>query len=310
MKSKILFPWKRKTKWSIDLQEHQIRMTLSEIHQYHLTVLHTATIAIDSFTRHNWQEFFMELRGIDQGNAADLSVCLPEVGLLIKPLPEYPYLTKKELGHALGIFQEQVLPWPRKNSLRAIQLLPETDLQRKQENHSCGYLYALELTPYHGFFEQITVFDYVIVGIALRSQLYLDSLKKSITGGDLFLLEFFRERVRCHLFQQGTLTHYRDFPVEKIYREYEIAETICCSLSSYIHYFHPDLDQTTNIHIIGCISEGSLQCSTRAENLFSEMEQKFSNLHFVSLLTYQETSQIIGQFSSREKGITRHEIRI
>lgn len=291
--SRILFPWKRHLKWAVDLQERQIRLTLSESNRNRFRLLYTSTTAIDSLKGHNWQEFFMNLRRIDQGKALEMMVCLPEEGLLIKPLPDYPNLNKKELRHALGIFQEQVLPWSSKNSLRAIQLLPKTDLQRSQENRSYGYLYALELTPYQGFFQHASASRYALADIALRSQLYLQSLEKALTGEGLFLMEFFKNKVRCHLFQQGILTHYRDFAMEKTYCEYEIPETLAGAITTYIRYFYPCIDQMENILILGCISEDSLFCTTFSEILFTELKQEFPTVRFISLLTFQETTQMI-----------------
>jgi len=284
------FPWRNRYKWGVDLQEFQIRINLFEINHRERVIRYSDVFEITSLVDQNWQLFFEKLRVLDQCKASEISICLPETGLIIKPLPEYPYLTNKELKHALSIFQEQTLPWPIKNCLTSILLLPESEQQRKKENRCKGYLYVLERTSYHAFFETAVAFGFRIKQIGLRAQLYRMSLTNYQVLINLFLLEFFKDRVRCHLFQHGILTHYHDFPLNRNFLEYETIESLGSSISSYFLYFFPLSEQITTVTSVCCVSEESNKIEELISNLSSEITQNYPSVSFLPGLSFQQTS--------------------
>jgi hypothetical protein len=299
------FPWTSQYKWGVDLQEFQIRITLYEMHNRECVIRHSDFFEITTLADRNWQLFFEKLRALDQGKAFEMNLCLPETTLIIKPLPEYPYLTNKELRHALSIFQEQTLPWSIKNCLTSIQLEPESEQQRKKENRCQGYLYALERTPCQSFFEAAITFGFEIKQIALRAQLYRKSLPDYRVFINLFLLEFFEKRVRCHLFQKGILTHYRDFSLEKNFLEYETIESLGNSLASYFQYFFPKAEQISTVTIICCVSEESGKIEELISTLSLEIVHKHPSIDFLTRLPFQLTSCLSYHLYKKESGSTQ-----
>jgi hypothetical protein len=120
--------------WNIDLQEHLIRLVYCEIKNKQPKILLSESLTIESIDREACSAFFERLRSVDQKNANDLAICLPEKNLLIKPLPTYPYLKKKELSQALSVYQEQILPGPTRNQTCAYCILLKMRFKKKRKS--------------------------------------------------------------------------------------------------------------------------------------------------------------------------------
>lgn len=275
--------------WNIDLQEHLIRLVYCEIKNKQPKILLSESLTIESIDREACSAFFERLRSVDQKNANDIAICLPEKNLLIKPLPTYPYLKKKELRQALSVYQEQILPRPTRNQTCAYCILPENEIQRKKENRCSGLLYVLDHEPYQDFFDLAQEYGYHIKKICFRAYVYYLTQSTNQTEGLLFMLEFFKERIRCHLFQNGIITHYRDFNFKPTSSELLIEESLEKALCSYIRYFIAPSSERTSIQTQLCISEESENLNNWIDSITKEMSEQFLEMTFLPSMTFRQT---------------------
>lgn len=293
--------WRAKTIWNIDFQEHQMRFALCEVGSREPQILQFENLKIESFYQEKWGDFFEKLRIMDQKKSHAIALCLPERNLIIRPLPAYPHLSKKELKQALSVFQEQILPWTSKNHLSAVCILPPDEIQRKKENRCSGLIYVIECDPYQDFFKTAQEFGYTIEKVCLRAVVYNSIQMKSQAEGLLFMLEFFQKSMRCHLFQNDILTNYRDFELCPTHSELLVFEPLEKAIRSYIRYFIDSLSEAKSIQLQICISEEAEDLNKLVDSITKEITGNFPEAVFLPELTFRQTSEILALLSTQKE---------
>lgn len=281
---------------------HQIRASLFEKSGANLSaVRHESQSYEESLLKpFAWLDFLQQLQCYHPNKRANLHVCLPETDLLLRALPEYPYLTTKAMHKALLIYAEQVLIDSPDQYLISHGVHPTSIEERKKENRWSGMMYAIKREPFQCFLDACEKTSFRLDSIAIRPSLYLELLGISSQESKLILIEIQADWMRIHFFDHGLLTHYRDFNwLDQ--NEFQSQSPLEGSLQAYLHYLLQRNSYGT-LYCVFCISESNDQSLNRVDVLHRDWQVQFPNLHFLEPLEVDKTAQITRQLCLKQKG--------
>ncbi|MPM25164.1 hypothetical protein SDC9_71654 [bioreactor metagenome] len=247
-----------------------------------------------------WADFLQQMQQYHPKKGANLHICLPESNLLLRPLPEYPFLNNKAMHKALHIYDEQVLIDSPDKYFISHGFHPTSVEERKKENRWSGMMYALKREPFQCFLDACEQTPFHLDSIVLRPSLYLELLGISSQENQLILLEIQADWMRIHFLESGLLTHYRDFnwPDQK---DCQTPNSLQVHLQAYLHYLIQKNPQAIPICVF-CVSESNVQSFDRMAIIHRDWQVHFPNIHFLEPLEEDKTAQITQLLCMKPRG--------